>query len=103
MGYQSGDLKTKCLNDYQIDLDIVKRPRKRKWVRVIEGQEVDFSKIFDGGFKVLTKRWIVERTFAWINRSRRLSKDYEYLPSASESWIYLSMIRLMLKRMTALF
>lgn len=44
MGYQSGDLKTKCLNDYQIDLDIVKRPRKRTWVRVIEGQEVDFQK-----------------------------------------------------------
>ena len=103
MGYQSGDLKTKCLDDYQIDLDIVKRPRKRTWVRVIEGQEIDFSKITDNGFKVLPKRWIVERTFAWINRSRRLSKEYEYLPTTSESWIYLSMIRLMLKRIASLF
>lgn len=103
MGYQSADLKTKCLNDYQIDLDIVKRPRKRIWVRVMEGQEVDFSKITDSGFKVLPKRWIVERTFAWMGRSRRLSKEYEYLPAASESWIYLSMIRLMLKRMAAFY
>jgi hypothetical protein len=81
MGYQSSDLKFKCLNDYQIELDIVKRPRTRKWVRVIEGQGVDLSKIVDTGFKVLPKRWIVERTFAWINRYRRLSKEYEYLPT----------------------
>lgn len=102
MGYQSHVLKTKCLNEYQIDLDIVKRPRARRWIRVIEGQAIDVSKIVDYGFKVLPKRWIVERTFAWINRCRRLSKEYEYLPATSESWIYLSMIRLMLKRMTIL-
>jgi hypothetical protein len=47
MGYQSGDLKLKCLTDYQIDLDIVKRPRARNWIRVIEGQAVDLSKIVD--------------------------------------------------------
>ena len=102
-GYQSGDLKLKCLNDDQIDLDIVKRPRARNRVRVIEGHAVDLSKIVDSGFKVFPKRWIVERTFAWINRCRRLSKEYEYLPTTSESRIYLSMIRLMLKRMTTLF
>ena len=102
MGYQSGDLKLKCLNDYQMDLDIVKRPRARNWIRVIEGHAVDLSKIVDNSFKVLPKRWIVERTFAWINRCRRLSKEYGYLPTTSESWIYLSIIRLMLKRMTTL-
>jgi transposase len=69
-------------------------------VRVIEGQSVDLTEKIDNGFKVLPKRWIVERTFAWISRNRRLSKEYEYLPTASESWIYLSMIRLMLKRIS---
>ncbi len=49
------------------------------------------------GFQVLPKRWIVERTFAWRNRYRRLSKDYERLPETSEALIYVAMIRLMLK------
>jgi putative transposase len=51
------------------------------------------------GFQVLPKRWIVERTFAWLNRQRRLSKDYERLPATSEALIYVAMIRLMLKRL----
>ncbi len=51
------------------------------------------------GFQVLPKRWIVERTFAWWNQYRRLSKDYELLPEVSESMIYTVMIRLMLKRL----
>ena len=52
------------------------------------------------GFQVLPKRWIVERTFAWWNQYRRLSKDYQLLPETSESMIYTVMIRLMLKRLT---
>jgi putative transposase len=51
------------------------------------------------GFQVLPKRWIIERTFAWLNRQRRLSKDYERLPATSEAFIYVAMIRLMLKRL----
>lgn len=47
------------------------------------------------GFVVLPKRWIVERTFAWLGRYRRLSKDYEANPKSSEAWIYLAMIRRM--------
>lgn len=50
-------------------------------------------------FKVLPKRWIVERTFSWLNRNRRLSKDYERKIESSEAWIYLAMSILMLKRL----
>jgi len=52
------------------------------------------------GFKVLPRRWVVERTFGWLNSSRRLSKDYEFLTSHSEAMIYTAMIRLMVKRLT---
>jgi putative transposase len=51
------------------------------------------------GFQVLPKRWIVERTFAWLLNFRRLSKDYEYHPTNSTSMIYAGMIRLMLRRL----
>ena len=50
------------------------------------------------GFQVLPKRWIVERTFAWLGRYRRLSKDYEYLPQSSEAFVYLASIHLMIRR-----
>jgi putative transposase len=50
-------------------------------------------------FKVLKWRWIVERTFAWLGRYRRMSKDYEGSEESSESWIYLAMIHLMLRRL----
>jgi putative transposase len=53
------------------------------------------------GFKVLPKRWIVERTLAWLSHCRRLSKDYERLAETSEALIYAAMIRLMIKRLAA--
>lgn len=52
-------------------------------------------------FEVLPKRWIVERTFGWLNRYRRLSKDYEVYTELSEAMIYGALIRLMLKRAAA--
>lgn len=52
------------------------------------------------GFVVLPKRWIVERTFAWFGRYRRLSKDYEHCVKSSEGMIYLASIHLLLKRAT---
>ena len=54
------------------------------------------------GFEVLPWRWIVERTLAWISRNRRMSKDYERLPKTTESWIYLAMTSLMLRRLKTL-
>jgi putative transposase len=50
-------------------------------------------------FEVLKWRWIVERTFAWLGRYRRLSKDYEGTEESSESWIYIAMTHLMLRRL----
>ena len=51
------------------------------------------------GFVLLHRRWVVERTFAWLGRCRRLSKDYERLPKVSEAMIYLAMIHRMLRRL----
>lgn len=51
------------------------------------------------GFVRLPQRWVVERTFAWLNRSRRLSKDYERLPESSEAMVWVSMLHLMLRRL----
>lgn len=51
------------------------------------------------GFKILPRRWVVERTFGWFNWCRRLNKDYEVLPATSETMIRVAMIRLMLRRL----
>jgi len=51
------------------------------------------------GFRVLPRRWVVERTFAWLGRNRRLSKDYEALPASEEAWIYAASCRLLLRRL----
>ncbi len=52
-------------------------------------------------FERLPRRWIVERTFGWLNRFRRLSKDYEFYTEVSEAMIYGSLIRLMVKRLAS--
>ncbi|MCA1850203.1 MAG: IS5 family transposase [Acidobacteria bacterium] len=69
------------------------RPRRKLRLEVVSrapGQQ---------GFSVLPRRWVVERTFAWLGFHRRLSKDYEALPETSEVMIHVAMIRLMLARL----
>lgn len=51
------------------------------------------------GFVVAPWRWVVERTFSWLDKSRRLSRDYEVLPENHEAVVYITMIRLMLRRL----
>ena len=53
------------------------------------------------GFVVLQRRWVVERTFAWLYKYRRLSKDYEFFPHSSEAFIYLASSYLLLRRLSA--
>lgn len=76
-------------------LEIVERPGGRGWWLPADQEPPPRLP----GFHLLPRRWVVERTIAWIGRNRRMSKDYEFLPVTSEVWVYLSMVRLMLKRL----
>ena len=80
-GYKSWIVE-EARNLYGIDLEIVQKPADQQ------------------GFVVHPRRWVVERTFAWLCRNRRLSKDYEHYIEYSESMIYIASIHLMLKRLT---
>ena len=67
-----------------------------------DGVRVEVIKRTSESFEQLPKRWIVERTFGWLNRFRRLSKDYEVYSDVSEAMIYGSLIQLMVKRLANL-
>ena len=70
----------------------------KQWAR--EGVTVDWQELLPPrGFQVLPRRWVVERSFAWIGRNRRMSKDYERLPATSEAVIYVALTRLMVRRL----
>ena len=90
--------------------EIVRHPKKmapeqvmNAWVSEFnkEGVAIDLEKLMaeKGPRPFLPKRWIVERTLAWLGQNRRLSKDYERLPESGEAFIYVAMSRLMLKRL----
>lgn len=80
-GGYAGQLVTWVKENWQYMLEIVKRSDKRKC------------------FEVLPHRWVVERTFGWFNRYRRLSKDYERSVESSEAMLYIAMSRLILARL----
>ena len=79
-GYIGKEFRNRLLQ-YGFDLEIVKSRDKKK-------------------FELEARRWIVERTFAWLGKNRRLSKDYELISTSSLSMIYLAMTRIMLRRIT---
>jgi putative transposase len=93
-------------------VDLVERARKpapeevlklwaEQWKK--EGVEVDWEKLLPPkGFQVLPRRWVVERTFSWIDHNRSMSKDYERPTETSEAFIYVAMSRLMVKRLARL-
>ena len=80
-GFRGQDFCRMIMDIFGLILEIVLRPQDAQ------------------GFHILPKRWVVERTFAWFNHWRRLSKEYELLPQSTEAFIYIGMIRLMLRRL----
>lgn len=83
-GYQGEPTANAVLEDAGLPLQIVKRSDRVK------------------GFVVIAKRWIVERTFGWLGRCRRLAKDFENLSRMHAAFVILAMIRLMLRRIVRL-
>jgi putative transposase len=70
----------------------------QEWAK--EGKEVDWQRLMPPrGFRVLPRRWVVERTFAWISHNRRMAKDYERLSATGEAFVYVAMTRLMVRRL----
>jgi len=73
-----------------------------QWVKTIRPKlEVEVIKRSDPGrgFQVLPRRWVVERTFGWLMRQRRLVRDYETTETSAQAWIYIAMIRIQLRRL----
>jgi transposase len=79
-------------------VEVVERSPRRGFVATADGQlqRVRLPAVFEP----LPRRWVVERSFAWLGRQRRMSKDYERLPSTSEAFVYLTGIHLLLGRLT---
>ena len=73
-------------------LEVVRHPAAQRWRYGLEERP-------KGAFRVLPRRWVVERTFAWLGQSRRLGNDYERLPATKEAAIYAAASRLMLRRL----
>ena len=70
-------------------------------IKRYEGWKLLIVKRSDRAFKIVGLNWIVERTFAWLGRNRRLAKDYEYRVQTSETLIDIAAVRLMLSRLVA--
>ena len=92
-------------------MELVERPRKAapeevlmSWAEEFLGQGRQDSRGWQKllpvrAFQVLPRRWVVQRSFAWIGHNRRMSKDYEKLCATSEAFVYAAMSRLMLRRL----
>src|ERR671910_692469 len=92
-----------------LSVEVVRKPPKpvpekvaRTWAEewAKEGRKVDWQRLMPPrGFVALPRRWVVARTFAWLDQNRRMSKDYERLCATSEAFIYAAMTRLMVRRL----
>jgi putative transposase len=92
-----------------VSVEVVRKPKKpvpekvsevwaREWVK--EGKGVNWKRLMPPrGFRVLPRRWVVERTFAWISHNRRMAKDYERLCATGEAIVYVAMTQLMMRRL----
>ncbi len=92
-----------------LSVEVVRRPPKpipekvakiwaEEWAK--EGKKVDWQRLMpQRGFQVLPRRWVVERTFAWLSQNRRMSQDYERLCATGEAFVYAAMSRLMVRRL----
>jgi transposase len=109
-GYRGGDKgKGWVQKALGWSVELVERRRKPAVEEVLklwaeewskEGVAVNWEELLPPkGFQVLPRRWVVERTFSWIDHNRRMSKDYERLPETSEAFIYVAMSRLMVRRL----
>jgi putative transposase len=75
----------------------------KRGLLVPEGEEVEWEKLFPSGFRPLPRRWVIERSFSWIVRWRRLCRDHEGLPETSEAFIKLSASYRMLTKLAPAF
>ena len=92
-----------------LSVEVVGKPKKpvpeevaKRWAAewAKEGKQVDWQRLMPPrGFRVLARRWVVERTFAWISHNRRMAKDYERLCATGEAFVYAAMTRLMVRRL----
>jgi putative transposase len=92
-----------------LSVEVVRKPKKpvpeevaKRWAAewAKEGKTVDWQRLMPPrGFVVLPRRWVVERTFAWISHNRRMAKDYERLCATGEAFVYAAMTRLMVRRL----
>jgi transposase len=92
-----------------LSVEVVRKPPKpipekvaqiwaQEWAK--EGKKVDWQRLMPPrGYVPLPRRWVVERTFSWLGQNRRMSKDYERLCASAEAFVYMAMIRLMVRRL----
>jgi putative transposase len=108
-GYYRGRGKKWAEEVLGLSVEVVRKPQKpgpekvakiwaEEWTK--EGKEVDWQRLMPPkGFRVLPRRWVVERTLAWISHNRRIDKDYERLCATGEAFVYAAMTRLMVRRL----
>src|ERR687897_1511822 len=85
-----------------LSVEVVRKPPKPVLAEKVAKacKEVDWQRLMSTkGFRVLPRRWVVERTFAWISHNRRMAKEYERLCTTGESFVYAAMTRLMVRRL----